>query len=118
MRALRDFNTPKIPIHDVPIFVRIFNDLFLGLNVDSNVDADLKSRIVRVPKEERLQCDESFVNKKCNFQKLLDARHSLMLLGPAGCAKATIWKTLQAAHNLDKARKFCIVETLNPKSVT
>lgn len=26
----RDFNTPKIPAHDLPIFLRLINDLFLG----------------------------------------------------------------------------------------
>jgi len=118
MRALRDFNTPKIPIHDIPIFLRIINDLFLGLNVNCNVDADLKTRIIRAAKEQGLQSDESFINKTCNFQELLDVRHSVMLLGPAGCAKSTIWKTLQAAHNLDKSKKVCIVETVNPKAVT
>jgi dynein heavy chain len=118
MRALRDFNTPKIPIHDLPIFVRIINDLFLGITVPSNVDSNLKERIIRVAKQQGLQCDESFVNKTCNFQELLDVRHSVMLLGPAGCAKTTIWKTLQAAHNLDKARKVCVAETVNPKAVT
>lgn len=25
MRALRDFNTPKIPAHDTPIFIRLIN---------------------------------------------------------------------------------------------
>lgn len=118
MRALRDFNTPKIPSHDIPIFLRIINDLFMGLTVESKVDADLKAKIVRVAKESGLQYDEAFVNKTCNFQELLDVRHSVMLLGPAGCAKTTIWKTLQAAHNLDKPKKVCVTETVNPKAVT
>ena len=118
MRALRDFNTPKIPIHDTPIFLRLINDLFMGLTVDSKVDEELKEKIVRVAKEQGLQYDEMFVNKTCNFQELLDVRHSVMLLGPTGCAKTTIWKTLQAAHNLDKPKKTCVAETVNPKAVT
>lgn len=118
MRALRDFNTPKIPNHDIPIFLRLINDLFMGLTVDSKVDESLKSKIVRVAKSRSLQTDEMFVNKTCNFQELLDVRHSVMLLGPAGCAKTTIWKTLQGAHNLDQAKPICVAETVNPKSVT
>lgn len=118
MRALRDFNTPKMPIHDIPIFLRLVNDLFMGITVDSKVDEDLKAKIVRVAKERGLQYDEMFVNKTCNFQELLDVRHSVMLLGPAGCAKTTIWKTLQGAHNLDKPKPTCVAETVNPKSVT
>ena len=59
-----------------------------------------------------------FINKTCNFQELLDVRHSVMLLGPAGCAKTTIWKTLQSVHNLDKNKPVCVAETVNPKAVT
>ena len=118
MRALRDFNTPKIPLHDTPIFLRLIGDLFMGLTVESKVDEGLKQRIVRVAKETGLQHDEMFINKTCNFQELLDVRHSVMLLGPTGCAKTTIWKTLQATWNLDKPKPVCVAETVNPKSVT
>ena len=51
-------------------------------------------------------------------------RHSVMLLGPTGCAKSTIWKTLAGTHNIDhetfepKPKKTCVYETVNPKSVT
>ena len=118
MRALRDFNTPKIPNHDIPIFLRLINDLFMGITVDSKVDEGLKTKIIRVAKEKGLQHDEMFINKTCNFQELLNVRHSVMILGPAGCAKTTIWKTLQSVHNLDKAKPVCVAETVNPKAVT
>lgn len=118
MRALRDFNTPKIPNHDIPIFLRLINDLFMGLTVDSKVDESLKSKIIRVTEEQDLQYDEMFINKTCNFQELLDVRHSVMLLGPTGCAKSTIWKTLQAVHNLNQSKPVCVAETVNPKAVT
>ena len=42
MHALRDFNTPKMPTHDIPIFLRLVNDLFPGLTVESKVDEGLK----------------------------------------------------------------------------
>ena len=118
MRALRDFNTPKIPAHDIQIFLRIINDLFMGITVESKVDEGLKTKIVTVAKQTGLQYDEVFVNKTCNFQELLDVRHSVMLLGPTGSAKTTIWKMLQATHNLDKIKKTCVSEVVNPKSVT
>ena len=119
MRALRDFDTPtKMPTQDIPIFLRLINDLFPGLTVESKVDEGLKAKIVRVAKERGLQYDEVFVNKTCNFQELLNVRHSVMLLGPAGSAKTTIWKTLQGAHNLDTRKNTCVAETVNPKAVT
>jgi dynein heavy chain len=118
MRALRDFNTPKIPAHDTPIFLRLIGDLFMGLEVPVKVDEALKNKCARAATESGLQADDVFLNKTVQFQELLDVRHSVMLLGPAGCAKSTIWKTLAAAHNLDKPKKTCIVETVNPKSVS
>jgi hypothetical protein len=34
MRALRDFNTPKIPAQDILIFKRLIADLFIGLGTN------------------------------------------------------------------------------------
>lgn len=118
MRALRDFNTPKIPSHDTPIFLRLIADLFIGLEVAPKVNVDLREKTVRVCKDRGLQHDDSFVLKVCQFQELLDVRHSVMLLGSAGCAKTTIWQTLAGCWNLDKEKKICIYETVNPKAVT
>ncbi len=118
MRALRDFNTPKIPHHDTPIFLRLIADLFVGLEVPVKQDQVLKAMCARSAAEEGLQADETFLNRTVQFQELLDVRHSVMLLGPAGCGKTTIWKTLAAAHNLDKPKKTCIYETVNPKAVS
>ena len=73
MRALRDFDTPtKMPTQDIPIFLRLINDLFPALTVESKLDEGLKLKIVRVAKERGLQYDEVFVNKTCNFQELLN----------------------------------------------
>jgi dynein heavy chain, axonemal len=124
MRALRDFNTPKIPANDTPIFLRLIADLFMGLDVPPKVDDNLRKVIQTVAKIDKLQPDETFTLKVLQFQELLDVRHSVMLLGPTGCGKTTIWKTLVAAHNWDvekataKPKKTCVFETVNPKSVT
>eukprot|EP00903_Cladosiphon_okamuranus_P006208 g6103.t2 len=118
MRALRDFNTPKIPAHDTPIFLRLIADLFMGLEVATKMDETLKQKVVTVSTEWGLQIDDTFVLKTVQFQELLDVRHSVMLLGPAGCGKSTIWKTLAQTHNMNKPKKTCVVETVNPKAVT
>jgi dynein heavy chain len=36
MRALRDFNTPKITTNDMPIFLRLIMDLFPGVVANEN----------------------------------------------------------------------------------
>jgi dynein heavy chain len=124
MRALRDFNTPKIPAQDTPIFLRLIADLFMGMEAGLKVNETLKEVVVCVTKEEKLIVDDAFVLKVLQFQELLDVRHSVMLLGPTGCGKSTIWKTLVNTHNWDmekmayKSKRTCVFEPVNPKSVT
>ena len=90
----------------------------MGLEVPVKVDEGLKQRIVRVANDTGIQYDDIFILKTCQFQELLDVRHSVMLLGPAGCGKTEIWKCLAGTHNLDKPKKTCVYETVNPKSVS
>ncbi|CAM9644057.1 unnamed protein product, partial [Ectocarpus sp. 12 AP-2014] len=100
MRALRDFNTPKIVSADTPIFLRLIADLFPSMDLAPKVNEVLSKTCARVCVEElSLQPDHDFVVKVVQFQELLDVRHSVMVLGPAGCGKTTVWKTLMACHN-------------------
>jgi dynein heavy chain len=124
MRALRDFNLPKIPNIDEPIFRRLISDLFMGIDVSVKLDESLRDKVTSVANQRKLQDDAGFVLKVLQFQELLDVRHSVMILGPAGCGKTTIWKTLSDAHNWEhdkqafKSKKTCVYETVNPKAVT
>ena len=43
MRALRDFNTPKIVTDDVPIFMGLIGDLFPALDVPRKRDLDFEA---------------------------------------------------------------------------
>ena len=118
MRALRDFNTPKMPLPDIPIFYRLVCDLFPGLDLPTKVDEHLRETAVKVSKEAGLQPEDVFVSKVIQFQELLDVRHSVMLLGYPGSGKTTIWKTLMGCHNHGLAKPICVGEQVNPKSVT
>ena len=124
MRALRDFNTPKIPAQDIPIFLRLIRDLFPDYadTTPPIVDERLQRLTVQACEQFNLQPEEEFVIKVGQYAELLDVRHSVMLLGPAGCGKSTIWKMLAAAFNIEatsKGEKRCAVyETANPKAVT
>ena len=42
MRALRDFNTPKIVVDDIPIFMGLINDLFPGCSPPVEFDMKVK----------------------------------------------------------------------------
>lgn len=118
MRALRDFNTPKIPSNDIPIFLRLISDLFPSLELAPKVNASLHKVCVEVCKSQGLRPEELFIGKVLQFQELLDVRHSVMLLGPAGCGKSAVWKNLAGCHNHGKPKPVALYETVNPKSVT
>ena len=45
MRALRDFNTPKIVTDDVTIFMGLIGDLFPALNVPRKRDMDFEETV-------------------------------------------------------------------------
>ncbi|RYY34834.1 hypothetical protein EON62_02965, partial [archaeon] len=123
MRALRDFNTPKMPTADLPIFLRLIQDLFPRFyQLPTKFRADLSKAAVVACKEAKppLQHDHGFVAKVVQLQDLMDVRHSVMLVGPAGCGKTTVWKMLAASHNLGKPKNKapCLFEVVDPKAVT
>ena len=119
MRALRDFNTPKMPLQDLPIFLRLIQDLFpTCYGIATKMNETLRASAVEACKVLHLQHDAGFVAKVVQFQELLDVRHSVMLIGPAGCGKTTIWKTLCATHNLNKPKPIAVYDIVNPKAVT
>merc|ERR1719443_2725132 len=54
-RALRDFNTPKITTLDMPIFLRLIQDLFPGIWPDPFTDPELEKKVAAVAKRRNLQ---------------------------------------------------------------
>ena len=117
MRALRDFNTPKIPSNDIPIFLRLIADLFPGLDLPPKGNPALAKICTEVCKASGLQPEDLFIGKVMQFEELLDVRHSVFLLGPTGCGKTAVWKTLAGCLNHGKPKPVCAYETVNPKSV-
>merc|ERR1719424_2619797 len=56
-RALRDFNTPKITTNDRPIFLRLIQDLFVGINPEPFSEPIFQRLVGDVVKKRGLQAD-------------------------------------------------------------
>ncbi|XP_067673689.1 dynein beta chain, ciliary-like [Haliotis asinina] len=116
MRALRDFNIPKIVADDMPVFMGLIGDLFPALDVPRKRDLDFEKQIKQATLDQKLQAEDNFILKVVQLQELFEVRHSVFLLGNAGTGKSKVWNTLMRTYkNLGK--KPTSVD-LDPKAVT
>lgn len=63
MRALRDFNMPKIATEDITVFLGLLGDLFPGLEVERERDCDFEKAIKESTLKLGLQPEETFILK-------------------------------------------------------
>ena len=116
MRALRDFNIPKIVTDDLPIFMGLIGDLFPALDVPRKRDLDLEKLIRQAIVDLKQQAEDSFILKIVQLQELLDVRHSVFIVGNAGTGKSMVWKSLMKTNQNMKKKPTAV--DLNPKAVT
>merc|ERR1719424_1320635 len=70
-RALRDFNTPKITTMDMPIFLRLIQDLFPKVWPDPFEDKELEAIANEVSKTRSLQPDTQVIIKVVGLLEIL-----------------------------------------------
>uniref|UniRef100_A0A8D2LWB2 AAA+ ATPase domain-containing protein n=1 Tax=Varanus komodoensis TaxID=61221 RepID=A0A8D2LWB2_VARKO len=116
MRALRDFNLPKVVTNDVPIFLGLINDLFPLLEVPRKRDLRLEQLVRQSIAKLHLQPEENFILKVMQLEELLTVRHSVFVAGDAGTGKSQILKTLHMTYSTMKLRPLW--NDINPKAVT
>lgn len=66
MRALRDFNIPKIVMDDMPVFMGLIGDLFPALDVPRKRNMDFEKQIRQATHDQKLQPEENFILKVSN----------------------------------------------------
>ncbi|CAH1795230.1 unnamed protein product [Owenia fusiformis] len=116
MRALRDFNVPKIVTDDMPIFMGLIGDLFPALDVPRKRDLDMEKQIKQATMDLQLQPEDGFILKIVQLEELFAVRHSVFIIGNAGTGKSMVWKTLHKTYT--NMKKKPIAQDLNPKAVT
>ncbi|XP_055256564.1 dynein axonemal heavy chain 6 [Moschus berezovskii] len=125
IRALRDSNLPKFLTDDAILFSGIISDLFPGVQIPEHDYGILQSTIIDVMKKKNLQPEACMVKKVIQFYETMLVRHGVMLVGPTGGGKTTVYQVL--AETLGNLQKLGVddpfyqpVKTyvLNPKSIT
>ncbi|KAK7067107.1 hypothetical protein SK128_011277 [Halocaridina rubra] len=116
MRALRDYNIPKIVTDDVPVFMGLIGDLFPALDVPRKKDLDFEKAVKEAAVDLKLQPEDSFILKVVQLKELLVVRHSVFIIGQAGTGKTQVLRTLFRTLVNMKLKPICF--DLNPKAVT
>uniref|UniRef100_A0A8C5P513 Dynein axonemal heavy chain 17 n=1 Tax=Jaculus jaculus TaxID=51337 RepID=A0A8C5P513_JACJA len=130
MRALRDFNIPKIVTDDLPVFMGLIGDLFPALDVPRKRDLNFEKIIKQSIVELKLQAEDSFVLKVVQLEELLQVRHSVFVIGNAGsgksqatgdgrgegCPPPPVLKSLNKTYQNLKRKPVAV--DLDPKAVT
>ncbi|XP_053308775.1 dynein axonemal heavy chain 9 [Spea bombifrons] len=116
MRALRDFNIPKIVTDDMPVFMGLIGDLFPALDVPRKRDLDFEKYVKQAVLDLKLQAEDNFVLKVVQLEELLAVRHSVFIVGNAGTGKSQVLKSLNKTYQIMKRRP--VWTDLNPKAVT
>ncbi|XP_051721899.1 dynein axonemal heavy chain 11 [Ctenopharyngodon idella] len=116
MQALRDFNMPKIVSEDVPVFLGLIRDLFPGLEVERQTDAEFEQIVRQTSLELKLQPEDTFILKVVQLEKLLSVHQSVFVVGDAGTGKSQILRTLHKTYFNMGRKPFW--NDLNPKAIS
>nr|XP_015200901.1 PREDICTED: dynein heavy chain 6, axonemal [Lepisosteus oculatus] len=125
IRALRDSNLPKFLTDDAMLFSGILSDLFPGVTIPDHDYGILQSTIVDMMLKRGLQPVPTMILKVIQLYETMIVRHGVMLVGPTGGGKTTVYTiladTLGTLYKLGNSNPYYqLVKTyvLNPKSVT
>ena len=116
MRTLRDMNLSKFVAEDVPLFLSLIGDLFPGLKADKAAFPDVEAALKKQIAERGLQDHPSWFAKCVQLYETYQVRHGIMLVGPTGGGKTTIYECLAAA--LSEVGPKHVVWKMNPKAIT
>ncbi|KAJ8713922.1 hypothetical protein PYW08_007542 [Mythimna loreyi] len=116
MRALRDFNIPKIITDDMPVFMGLIGDLFPALDVPRKRDLDFEKCLIDGAISMKLQPEPGFILKMVQLVELFAVRHSVFINGFAGTGKTMVWQCLNKTYFMLKQKPF--YNDLDPKAVT
>ncbi|XP_067839723.1 dynein axonemal heavy chain 6 [Heptranchias perlo] len=125
IRALRDSNLPKFLSDDTQLFSGILSDLFPGVVIPDHDYGSFQQTTIEVMLNRGLQPVPTMIVKVIQLYETMIVRHGVMLVGPTGSGKTTVYQilaetlgTLHSAGEIDPSYQPVKTYVLNPKSIT
>ena len=117
MRTLRDMNLSKLVAQDTPLFLSLLKDLFPSVGDPPGRDfAELTSVVDSLLDKRNLMKHPQWVIKVMQLYETTLVRHGIMLVGPGGSGKSTIFQTLMDALAKTENTSYKMV-CMNPKAI-
>jgi len=116
IKAIRINVLSKLTFEDAKILNLLIQDVFPGIQMKDIVYEDLNKVLLDVYEESKLELIESQFKKVIQFHEACKQRMGIVLVGPGGCGKSTIWKLLKNAYL--KLNQQVKIQIINPKSIS
>ncbi|NXG46652.1 DYHC2 protein, partial [Psilopogon haemacephalus] len=115
VQALRLNTMSKLTFADGARFDALVKDVFPGIDFKEVEYAELTTALQQVFEEANLEIISSQIKKALELYEQLRQRMGVVIVGPSGGGKSTLWRMLKAA--LGKTGKAVKQYTMNPKAM-
>uniref|UniRef100_A0A9J7YQK8 Cytoplasmic dynein 2 heavy chain 1 n=1 Tax=Cyprinus carpio carpio TaxID=630221 RepID=A0A9J7YQK8_CYPCA len=115
VQALRLNTMSKLTFADSSRFDALVRDVFPGVDFKDVEYEMLKSALLAVYEEARLEIIPSQMKKALELYEQLRQRMGVVVVGPSGAGKSTLWRMLRAA--LGRMGRVVKQYTMNPKAM-
>ncbi|KAF4787703.1 hypothetical protein TURU_168391 [Turdus rufiventris] len=115
VQALRLNTTSKLTFADCTRFDELVKDVFPGTDSKDVEYAELTAALQQVFEEANLEIISTQIKKALELYEQLCQRMGVVIVGPSGGGKSTLWRMLKTA--LGKTGKVVKQYTMNPKAM-